>query len=37
MAARFAAKEALYKAMGDGARTGVFRFIDVVVLEGPGR
>ncbi len=35
LAARFAAKEALYKAMGDSARTGAFRFIDVEVLKAP--
>lgn len=33
LAARFAAKEALYKAMDDNARTGAFRFIDVEVLK----
>ncbi len=36
LAARFAAKEALYKAMGDDTCTGAFRFIDVEVLKAPG-
>ena len=36
LAARFAAKEALYKAMGEDARSGVFRFIDVEVFKAQG-